>query len=162
MSRISETAAAMVDYYAGDIRRINHFLKVYALAKTIGEQENLAAEEQEILEIAALTHDIGIRNSELKYNSSAGNYQQIEGPPEAEKMLPETGCGEEVIREVCRLIACHHTYDNIEDIKHRILVEADFLVNAHEDGLSGETVRNFANNVFRTGTGKHLLEKMYG
>jgi HD superfamily phosphodiesterase len=43
---------------------VNHLLKVYGFAKTIGEREGLDADTQEILEIAALTHDIGIRNSE--------------------------------------------------------------------------------------------------
>ena len=41
----------------------------------------------DILEVAALTHDIGIKISEEKYNSSAGKYQEIEGPAVAQQML---------------------------------------------------------------------------
>ena len=36
------------------------------------------------------------------------------------------------------LIAHHHTYNNIDGIDYQILVEADFLVNIMEDGLSKE------------------------
>ena len=66
MNKIGSVSAAMVAYDRGDLRLINHFLKVYGFAKTIGEEENLPPEIMEILEIAALTHDIGIRVSEEK------------------------------------------------------------------------------------------------
>ena len=88
---IGKLICAMIDYNAGDPRRIQHFLKVYAYAKTIGEEEGISSKEQKILETAAVTHDIGIRNSEKKYHSSNGKYQEIEGPPEARKMLEELG-----------------------------------------------------------------------
>lgn len=80
---IQEIARRMVAYNAGDARRIHHFIKVYGFAKMIGETEGLDADTQEILEIAALTHDIGIRNSERKYGNCSGAHQQEEGPPEA-------------------------------------------------------------------------------
>ena len=60
---IMEVALAMVSYNAGDALRVNHLLKVHAFALMIAEAEELDAETREILEIAALTHDIGIRNS---------------------------------------------------------------------------------------------------
>ena len=65
MNLIGQIINAMIAYYAGDVRRINHFLKVYGFAKAIGEMEGLD-ESTEIIEIAALTHDIGIKNSEKK------------------------------------------------------------------------------------------------
>ena len=91
MNHIGQVINAMIAYYAGDVRRINHFLKVYGFAKAIGEIECLDESTQEILEIAALTHDIGIKNSEKKYSSSAGKYQQIEGSPEAKTLLADLG-----------------------------------------------------------------------
>lgn len=161
MIRVGQVANAMITYYAGDIRRINHFLKVHAFAKTIGELESLNESTQEILEIAALTHDIGIKNSEKKYNSSAGNYQQIEGPPEAKKLLVELGIESSVIDRVCWLIAHHHTYTNIKEIDYQILVEADFVVNAFEDNMPNASIERFMNNVFVTRTGTGLLRTMY-
>lgn len=40
-----------------------------------------------LLESAALLHDIGIKESERKYHSSAGHYQEIEGPAIAKCLL---------------------------------------------------------------------------
>ena len=68
---INKVTTAMIDYYQGQPKRIQHFLKVHAYAKLIGEQEGLDKEILDILEVAALTHDIGIKISEEKYNSSA-------------------------------------------------------------------------------------------
>ena len=75
---INKVTTAMIDYYQGQPKRIQHFLKVHAYAKLIGEQEGLDKEILDILEVAALTHDIGIKISEEKYNSSAGKYQEVE------------------------------------------------------------------------------------
>ena len=55
---ISEAIAKMIDFYQGNLHDINHFLKVYAYAKTIGELENLDRDVQERLELAAVVHDI--------------------------------------------------------------------------------------------------------
>ena len=59
----------MIAYDQGDPKRIQHFLKVYAFAQTIGRLEELSKEIQEVLELAAIVHDVGIRNSLLKYHS---------------------------------------------------------------------------------------------
>lgn len=152
---------AMITYYAGDVRRINHFLKVYGFAKAIGELEGLDAHTRDILETAALTHDIGIKQSEIKYGSSAGQYQQVEGPPEAEKMLIRLGVDRPVIDRVCWLIARHHTYTNIRDIDHQVLVEADFLVNIHEDDMPPESIRNIHKKIFKTASGREMLRTLY-
>lgn len=159
---VGQTMLAMMRYYQGDARRVHHFLKVYGFAKAIGEAEALGGETQEILEIAALTHDIGIKNSEAKYGSASGERQQIEGPPEADKLLRGLRVGEKTIDRVCWLIAHHHTYQNIRGLDYQILVEADFLVNAYEDGMGLETIETFGRKVFRTETGKALLRTLYG
>jgi hypothetical protein len=161
MSDTGKLVQAMITYYTGDARRINHFLKVYSLAKAIGEMEGLDEYTQEILEAAALTHDIGIRNSELKYQSSSGSHQQIEGPPEAQKLLAELGYGRPVIDRVCWLIAHHHTYNDIQGNDYQILVEADFLVNAFEDNLSADSIRSIRNKIFKTKIGTAFLDDIY-
>ena len=56
----------------------------------------------------------------------------------AEKLLGELGFEQDVSNRIQYLIAHHHTYDNINEIDYQILVEADFLVNVMEDGLSKE------------------------
>ncbi len=39
---------SMVDMFRGDARRINHFLKVYAYAKTIAEEEHVISMKEKI------------------------------------------------------------------------------------------------------------------
>lgn len=161
MKNSGELIDAMITYFDGDVQRINHFLKVYGFAKTIGELEGLNEGTQKILEAAALTHDIGIKNSEIKYNSSAGNHQQTEGPPEAEMLLTKLGADRKLIERVCWLIAHHHTYTDIQDMDYQILVEADFLVNACEDGLTHEAIYGFRDKIFKTQSGIALLNSIY-
>lgn len=151
----------MIRYYSGDARRIQHFLKVYGFAKTIGELENLSEELQEILEVAAVVHDIGIKVSEEKYQSSAGEYQQLEGPPIAKDMLSSLGYEKALIERVCYLIAHHHTYQNIEGLDYQILVEADFLVNISEDAMSEPMIASIKEKIFRTKTGLEFLTRIY-
>ena len=151
----------MIDYYQGQPKRIQHFLKVHAYAKLIGEQEGLDKEILDILEVAALTHDIGIKISEEKYNSSAGKYQEVEGPAVAQQMLEDLQYDKAKTDRVCYLIGHHHTYDQIDGIDYQIMIEADYLVNADESNFSGNNVRNMLEKVFKTETGKFLLQSMY-
>lgn len=59
--QLQQLLEAMIAYMGGDARRIQHFIKVHALAQLIGRQEQLNERTQFILEAAALTHDIGIK-----------------------------------------------------------------------------------------------------
>ena len=151
----------MMEYYAGDPKRVQHFLKVYEFAKLIGESEELEPEKLHILRTAAIVHDIGIKISERKYGNSGGKYQEKEGPAVAEPMLRALGYDEAVIDRVLFLIAHHHTYTGIEGEDYQILVEADFLVNLFEDGSSRETAEKVRENIFKTKTGMKYLETLF-
>ncbi|MBB5337063.1 HD domain-containing protein [Pectinatus brassicae] len=161
MDSITKVLDSMVSYYGSDIKRISHFLKVHGFTKLIAANENLDSAQQELLEITALTHDIGIKISEEKYNSSAGKYQEIEGPAEAEKMLTDLGIDEKIITRTCWLIAHHHTYDNIDSVDYQILVEADFLVNINEDNMSAASIKSIEKKIFKTASGLRLLHHLY-
>jgi HD superfamily phosphodiesterase len=94
--------------FGTDKRRIEHALTVLDYAeriRTVGGGDAL------VVRAAAILHDIGIHEAERKYGSSAGKYQQIEGPPIAEKILrkscllsvignnqPQTQFNREVVR----------------------------------------------------------------
>lgn len=159
--KTADVLLEMIRYNAGDARRVNHLIKVYGFAKVIGEREGLDARTQEILEVAALTHDIGIRNSERKYGSCSGEHQQVEGPPEARTLLEALQADEALVERVCWLIAHHHTYSNIQGLDYQILVEADFLVNAYEDEMDEDTIKTVRERIFRTKTGIELLDTLY-
>jgi HD superfamily phosphodiesterase len=159
--KISIIIDEMIKYYSKDPRRVNHFLKVFSFAKSIGELENLDKDTQDILEVAAVMHDIGIKISEEKYNSSAGNYQEIEGPPVAREMLLKLNFDEEFIERVCYLIGNHHTYSKIDGIDYQILIEADFLVNIYEDEIEITQIESIKEKYFRTKAGTEFLINLY-
>ncbi len=161
MTKTGAVMEAMIEYYAGDAMRINHFLKVYGFAKVIGEMEGLAEEMQELLEIAALVHDIGIKISEEKYKSAAGQYQELEGPPAARELLDGLGYTGGLAERVCYLVGHHHTYSEIDGLDYQILVEADFLVNIWEEGLKEHAVEQARKKIFKTKSGRILLDKIY-
>lgn len=157
---------AAIAYFENDIRRISHLLKVYGFAKAIGEKEQLDLFTMECLETAAVLHDIGIKISEEKYQSSAGKYQELEGPPVAAVILKKLEFPAPVTDRVAYLIGHHHTYDKIEGMDYQILVEADFLVNINEDGLDSskqglDSIRKIKENIFKTKTGTKILESIY-
>lgn len=159
---INKLHMAMIELYSGDAKRIQHFCKVHSYAKLIGESENLDSRNLFILEAAALTHDIGIHTCEEKYGSCGGKLQEKEGPAIAAKLLRELGFDDDVSERVQFLIAHHHTYDNIDSADYRILVEADFLVNIMEDGISKEAALSAYNRIFRSECGKKICRDMFG
>ena len=79
----------------------------------------------------------------------------------AEKMLQRLGYEPKVIDRVCYLVGHHHTYDQIDGSDYRILVEADFLVNLYEDGVSKDAVKNAYDKIFRTETGRRVCSLMF-
>lgn len=62
----------MIDYFQGDLGRINHSIKVYSFSQIISHQEGVDKKTAEIIDYAAILHDIGIKESERKYKSSMG------------------------------------------------------------------------------------------
>lgn len=151
----------MTAFDEGSAQRIQHFLKVYELCRTIGLCEKLDARTQETLEAAALVHDIGIRPSLTVYGDDSGPHQEELGPAEALKMLGRLGYDDETISRVCWLVGHHHTYDPVDGIDHQILIEADFLVNLFENNRPAETIRSAYERIFRTETGKLLCQRMF-
>lgn len=159
---ISSLIDEMIAYDKGDPRRIQHFMKVHDFARTIGQLEGLDDDTLYILESAAVVHDIGIHVCEEKYGSCEGKLQEKEGPALAKEMLERLGYAQEVINRICYLVGHHHTYTNIDGVDYQILVEADFLVNMYEDGVSPDAVRKAYQNIFKTESGRKICRNMFG
>ncbi len=155
---IGSVVTAMIDYLHGDLHEVEHFLKVYSYAKAIGEEEGLDPATQRTLEIAAVVHDIGIPPAREKYGSDAGPYQEELGPAEARALLTKLGCDAETVGRVCTLVGRHHTYENVDGLDCRILLEADFLVNASFQKLGRPAVEAARESFFRTRTGTRYLD----
>jgi len=151
----------MIQYFGQDVRRINHALKVYGFAGCIARGENMIAQEVFVVELAAILHDIGIKQAEKKYNSSSGHYQEVEGPAIARNILSGTDLDNEIIERVCFIIGHHHSYQKIDGPDFQVLVEADFLVNICEDSMEKHSVERIRKQYFKTHTGISMIESMY-
>ena len=161
MDKIIQLKEAMIEYYRGDAKRIQHFIKVHSFAKLIGELEELDGKTLFVLESAALVHDIGIKPAEEKFKSCSGRLQEQEGEAPAREMLTLLNYDERDIDRICFLVAHHHTYDCIDSADYQILVEADFLVNIMEDNLPDKAALSAYQNVFRTACGKKICKEMF-
>lgn len=152
----------MFELEQGLPKRTHHFIKVYEFAHLIGQGEQLPAEQQQLLEIAAIVHDIGITPSKQKYGYCDNITQGVEGPKRARelfKAFPEIS--QEMIERICYLIIHHHDYDQIEGLDYQILVEADLITNIFEDQRPAETFQYVKEKIFRTSSGLKLLETLY-
>lgn len=158
---IPKILRAAIDYNGADPRRVHHLIKVYGFAQTIGAGEQLDARTQYILEAAAVLHDIGIHEAERKHGSSAGKFQEQEGPAIARALLAPLSMPEDITERICFLIAHHHTYHAVDGIDYQILLEADFLVNAYEDELPRSAIEYFCKKTAKTATGLDLIRSLF-
>lgn len=148
---------AMCAYEAGCPERIHHLVKVHGFARQIGLSEGLDEETMLILEAAAITHDIGIKPAMELQGSAPGPVQEKLGPPVAARLLSILGFPRAVTERVCYLIGHHHTYQGVEGLDWRILLEADYLVNMIEGHHPDAAMDQARDTFFETGEGKRLL-----
>ena len=139
----------MIDFYQGNLRDIEHFLKVWAYAKTIGEQESVDENTQGILELAAVVHDISCPLCREKYGNTNGKNQELESEPLVKEFFEGMPVSEQKVERIIWLVTHHHTYTNIDGIDYQILIEADFLVNASESNFSKVSIENAKSSIFK-------------
>ena len=87
MKNVAAATRKMIGFYHGNRHDIAHFLKVWAMAKTIGELEGLDGHTQEVLELAAVVHDIACPLCREKYGDTNGKHQELESPPLVEALM---------------------------------------------------------------------------
>lgn len=161
MDHLTELAARMIDFNQGEPGLSHHLLKVHAFARAIGVLEGLDAQTLETLEMAALVHDIGIKWCMNRHGHCTGKMQEEAGPPLARALLEDLGVPAGRIERVCYLVSRHHTYTDIEGMDYRILLEADFLVNLHENDATQKARQAAYENIFRTQAGKRFFRDLY-
>lgn len=160
--KIAEIMAKMIDFSEGNIHDIDHLIRVWTYAKTIGELEGLDADTQYILEVAAITHDIACPLCREKYGNTNGKHQEVEGAVMVRDFLHDTGLTERQVERVAFLVGHHHTLTGIDGADYQILVEADYIANASENGYSRQNVENFMAKIMRTDSGKRLAKAVFG
>jgi len=150
----------MKKVFGDDQKRISHALAVLDYAEQILVVEG---GDPLIVEAAAILHDIGIHEAERKYASAAGNYQEIEGPPIAEKILAKYDLDGKTIEHICWIIASHHSAKDIDTMEFRIVWDADWLVNIPDElsGKSRDELAKLIDRIFKTKTGHRIAVELF-
>ena len=130
---VSQIMEKMIVFSDASIHDIDHLIRVWTYAKTIGELEGLDAEKQLILEVAAITHDIACPLCREKYGNTNGKHQEEEGTRMVRNFLTDSGMTEAQISRVSYLVGHHHTFTAIDGLDYQILIEADYIANASEN-----------------------------
>ncbi|MCR5737110.1 MAG: HD domain-containing protein [Eubacterium sp.] len=158
---VSQIMEKMITFSNGYIHDIDHLIRVWTYSKTIGELEGLDAQTQIILEAAAITHDIACPLCREKYGNTNGKYQEQEGEVMVRNFLAYTGLSEEQINRVAYLVGHHHIFIGIDGIDYQILVEADYIANATENGYSQQNIETFMQKIMKTESGKRILRSVF-
>jgi len=150
---------AMKAQFKDDQRRISHALAVLEQAEAIMAREG---GQPKVILAAAILHDIGIKEAERKHGSSAPRFQELEGPPIAERILKEIGVDAETIDHVSRIVANHHSAKGIDSLEFRVVYDADWLVNLPQEhaGKTPGQLKKLINKVFKTATGRERAKAL--
>ena len=159
---IAQIMRRMIEEAGGNHHDINHFMKVWAYARTIGALEGLDEATLFTLEAAAIVHDIACPLCREKYGRADGSLQELESEPLVRAFLADTGMRGEDIDRVALLVRHHHTPGSVEGMDHRILIEADYIACAMENRFSREEILRFAQEATRTDAGRRILKETFG
>lgn len=151
----------MKRYFGDDFRRIGHASRVARYAKEICDREKA---NPAVVLAAAFLHDIGIKEAERKYDSSAPKYQHLEGPPVAREILNHLEAEPALIDEICDIIGHHHNPGPDETRNFKVLYDADLIVNLEEKQKESpsnpEKLARIVARSFLTENGRRLAEKI--
>ena len=76
------------------------------------------------------------------------------------EFLEDSGLPQAQRERIAHLVGCHHTLTGIDGQDLQILIEADYLANATENGYSRENAENFLRRIARTESGKRLIRSV--
>ncbi len=141
---------------------IAHFLKVYAYARTIGEAEGLDPQTQNTLELTAAVHDISCPLCRQKYGNTNHQKQEEESEALVREFFAGTDVSAQQLERIVFLVSHHHTVTGVDGPDYRILLEADFLVNADESSYTDAQIAGAKKTFFRTACGLKLLNDIFG
>ena len=158
---VSQVMEKMIAFSDGNIHDIDHLIRVWTYAKTIGDLEGLDSDTQYVLEVAAITHDIACPLCRRKYGNTNGKHQEEEGARMVRAFLSDCGMSTGQVNRVAYLVGHHHTFRGIDGIDYQILIEADYIANAAENGYSEENVTNFINKIMKTESGKRIARAVF-
>ncbi len=150
----------MREVFGIDKIRIDHALAVLDYAEQIQARQG---GDPLVVKAAAILHDVGIPESERKHGSSAGKYQEAEGPPIARAVLEKHGVPADIVEHICRIIASHHSAKDIDTVEFRIVWDADRLVNLAEEcaEMDRAKLKKIIDKTFKTETGRKKAYEIF-
>lgn len=145
----------MKQVFGTDQKRIDHAFAVLDYADRIQAEQG---GDPLIVKAAAILHDIGIPEAERKYNSAAGKYQEVEGPPIARDILKDYELDDRTVDHICKIIANHHSTKDIDTVEFRCVWDADWLVNIPVElpDADADQIRRTIDKVFKTDAGRRI------
>lgn len=144
-------------YEQGHPRRTQHILKVYALVKLLGECADLPSEQQQILQAAAILHDIAIKYCKEHCGGNACQENQRKAAPSLVRdFLHRAHYPDEWEAHILQLVLDHHCYDEREDPLLQLLIEADLMVNCWEQPPTPQKLQDMQ-QLFVSKAGKQLF-----
>ena len=154
-------AIEMKRYFKRDFYRIGHATRVARYAERIGKSEkaNMA-----VILSAAYLHDIGILEAEKKYGNTKPEQLEEEGPVIAKTILQKLAAKEELINEVCDIIAHHHHPGDDESLNFKIVYDADQLENLDEkqkeNPMDTKQLEEIIEQSFLTSSGQKIAREV--
>lgn len=143
---IHNVAIKMKQNLHADPDKVQHFVRVYTLAKTIGELERLPKADQTTLELSAIVNSI----------------EADERVPAVKEMLLSCGYADDIAMRVCHIVEHRYDYEHISGLDHQILVEAEYIVRFKERSTPESEILRIAESRFITNYGKAFLKKAFG
>jgi hypothetical protein len=127
-------AVEMKRYFQSDFKRIGRASRVARHAERIGKAEkgNLA-----VILSAAYLHDIGRAAAEREHGSVAPEPPEAEGTALAREILAKLGAREELIAEVCDIIARRRRARDGDSVNFKVVCDADALEGLDEEHKNG-------------------------
>lgn len=154
-------AVEMKRYFKDDFKRIGHATRVARYAEEIFQEER---GDLAVILSAAYLHDIGIKEAERKYQSTAARYQEEEGPPIARDILSSLGASQDLIDEVCDIVGHHHHPRPQETVNFKIVYDADLIVNLEEkkkeSPIKEERLDKLIKDAFLTKSGEKVAKRV--
>ncbi len=160
--RIEELIEAVDKFYGenGDKDRA-HTHRVWLIAKTIAEEEGLSEDKRDIVEKAAMLHDVACPLCRSLYGKAEGRMQEVHSREVIEPIINILGWSSETREKLVEIASRHHTFSPDDSKVEVVLKEADALVNLSEaEEFDVNLALWYGANVFQTKTGKYLLEKL--
>ena len=113
---------------------------------------------------AAYLHDIGILEAEKKYGNTSVGQHEKEGPAIAKTILQNLGAKEQLIDEVCDIIAHHHHPGADERLNFKIVYDADQIENLDEkqkeNPMDARQLEDIIEQSFLTASGQEIARLM--